>query len=174
MSKERKHTTFSQGGKGVQQKFMLSFFWVMELFSQTTLPKVTHYWTLLNKSWDVLKKEHCNMLTRGVCLLANNAPAPSSWAVAVEARWCAYEILLHLFYSHDLTLSVLFLFPETKNPVWNQQFSDRGDIIREKELVFNAIWGHLQWQSVEAQEMVGEMCDWIMTMQRSLMDYKAK
>ena len=50
------------------------------------------------------------MLTEGVHLLADKAPAHSSQAALMEARQCGYEILPHPPYSPDLAPSDFFLF----------------------------------------------------------------
>ena len=46
----------------------------------------TYYSTLLNKLRDALKIKHHGMLTKGVLLLVDNAPAHLSQAALVEAR----------------------------------------------------------------------------------------
>ena len=76
------------------------------------------------------------MLTKGVRLLADNAPAHSSQAAGEEATRCGYQILPHPPYSPDLAPSDFFLFPEMKNPLRGRRFDDRDDVIEEVEQWF--------------------------------------
>ncbi|XP_076059369.1 histone-lysine N-methyltransferase SETMAR-like [Oratosquilla oratoria] len=98
-------------------KVMLSVFWnchgviFTDYLANAQIITSTYYCTLLNKLRDALKKKRRGMLTKGVRLLADNAPAHSSQAAVVEARRCGYEILQHPLYSPDLTPKRLFLVP---------------------------------------------------------------
>ncbi|XP_076069212.1 histone-lysine N-methyltransferase SETMAR-like [Oratosquilla oratoria] len=86
---------------------------------------------------DFLKKKCCGMLTKGVRLLADNAPAHSSQAAVVETRRCGYDILPHPPYSPDLAPSDFFLFPEMKNPLRGRLFGDTDDVIQVVEQWFS-------------------------------------
>ena len=73
------------------------------------------------------------MLTKGTCLLADNAPSHSSQVAVDKAKACVFEILQHLSYSPDLAPNDFFLFPEMKNPLWGRQFNNTDDDINEVE-----------------------------------------
>ena len=64
------------------------------------------------------------MLTKGVRLLAENAPAHSSVAALLEARQCDYGILPPLPYSSEFAPSDFFLFPQMKTPLKGRRFDD--------------------------------------------------
>jgi len=82
------------------------------------------------------------MLTKGVRLLADNAPAHSSQAAVMEARQCGYEILPHPPYSPDLAPSDFFLFPQMKTPLRGRRFDDTDEVIEEVE----------QWFSTQSED----------------------
>ncbi|XP_076049161.1 histone-lysine N-methyltransferase SETMAR-like [Oratosquilla oratoria] len=85
------------------------------------------------KLQNALKKKHRDMLTKGVRLLADTAPAHSSQAAVVEARRCGYEVLPHPPYSPDLALNDFFLLPEMKNPLRSRRLDDTDDVIQVVE-----------------------------------------
>jgi histone-lysine N-methyltransferase SETMAR len=78
------------------------------------------------------------MLSKGVRLLADNAPAHSAHASVVEAEKCGFETLDHPPYSPDLAPSDFFLFPEMKNPLRGRRFDCREDVIQEVEAWFSS------------------------------------
>ncbi|XP_076043703.1 histone-lysine N-methyltransferase SETMAR-like [Oratosquilla oratoria] len=101
-----------------------------------------YYCTLLNKLRDALKKKRRGMLTKGVRLLADNAPAHSSQAAVVKTRRCGYETLPHQPYSPFLTPSGFFLYSEMKNPMRGRRFDDTEDVIQEMK----------QWFSTQSED----------------------
>ena len=101
-----------------------------------------YYCTLLNQLRDALKIKRRGMLTKGVRLLADNAPAHSSQAAVMEARQCGYEILPHPPYSPALAPSDFFLFPQMKTPLRGRRFDDTDEVIEEVE----------QWFSTQSED----------------------
>jgi histone-lysine N-methyltransferase SETMAR len=149
MSKQWKHTTSPPPRKAKVQKsagkVMLSVFWdcrgviLTDYLAKGETINSAYYCTLLNKLRDALKKKRRGMLTKGIRLLADNAPAHSSQASVMEARQCGYEILPHPPYSPDLAPSDFFLFPQMKTPLRGRRFDDTDEVIQEVEQeVFNA------------------------------------
>ncbi|KAJ7345079.1 hypothetical protein JRQ81_001029 [Phrynocephalus forsythii] len=76
-----------------------------------------YYCNLLEKLCDALKQKCRGMISKGVSLLANNAP-------------------VHPPYSPHLAPSNFFLFPEMKKPLCDQRFDDREDVIFKVEQWF--------------------------------------
>lgn len=122
---------------------MLSVFWDCRGIILTDyLPKgqtitSAYYSTLLQKLRAAVKEKRHGMISKGIRLLADNAPAHSAQATAVEADRCGYEILAHPPYSPDLAPSDFFLFPEMKKPLHGRRFDNTDDVILEVEQWFS-------------------------------------
>ncbi|KAJ7341759.1 hypothetical protein JRQ81_006703 [Phrynocephalus forsythii] len=95
---------------------------------------------------DALKQKHCGIISKGVCLLADNAPVHTAQASVVTAHRLGYELLQHPPYSPDLAPSDFFLFLEKKKPLCGWRFDDRDDVIFEVE----------QWFSSKAEDFYKE------------------
>ncbi|KAJ7315848.1 hypothetical protein JRQ81_002010 [Phrynocephalus forsythii] len=111
ISKEWKHPSFPPPMKAKVQKsarkVMLSIFWDnCGVILTNYLPKgetlnSDYYCNLLQKLHDALKQKHCGMISKGVCLLADNAPVHMAQASVVTAHCLGYELLQHPPYSPD-------------------------------------------------------------------------
>ncbi|KAJ7341996.1 hypothetical protein JRQ81_008330 [Phrynocephalus forsythii] len=92
-----------------------------------------YYCNLLEKLHEALKQKRCGMISKGIRLLADNAPVHMAQASMVTTHRLGYELLQHPPYSPDLAPSDFFLFPEMKKPLCGWRFEDREDIIFEVE-----------------------------------------
>ena len=99
----------------------------------------TDYSNLLDKLRVALKYKCRSILSRGICLLADNAPAHSSQVAVDKARACGFEILQHPPYSPNLAPSDFFLLPEIRSPLRVCRFDNTDDIVNEVEE-----WFHVQ------------------------------
>lgn len=143
MSKQWKHTSSPPPKKAkVQQsagKVMLSVFWDCRGVILTDyLPAgrtITgdYYRKLLCDLREKIKEKRRGMLSKGVLLLHDNAPAHSAHKTVQVAQRCGYQILPHPPYSPDLAPSDFFLFREMKKPLRGRRFIDNNDVIREVE-----------------------------------------
>ncbi|KAJ7338369.1 hypothetical protein JRQ81_011528 [Phrynocephalus forsythii] len=101
-------------------KLMLSFFWdsrrvmLTDYLSKSETLNSYYYCNLLEKLCDALKQKHHGMISKGVCLLADNAPVHTAQASFVTTHRLGYELLQHPPYSPHLAPSDFFLFPEMK------------------------------------------------------------
>ncbi|KAJ7344987.1 hypothetical protein JRQ81_000937 [Phrynocephalus forsythii] len=125
------------------RKVMLSVFWDSRGVLLTDLQKgetlnSNYYCNLLEKLRDALKQKQHGMISKGVCLLADNAPVHTAQASVVTAHRLGYELLQHPPYSPDFAPSDFFLFPEMKKPLCGQQFDDREDVIFKVEQWFSS------------------------------------
>lgn len=131
---------------------MLSVFWDSRGVILTDyLPKgetlnSDYYCNLLEKLRDALKQKRRGMISKGIRLLADNAPVHTAQASVVAAHRLGYELLQHPPYSPDLAPSDFFLFPEMKKPLRGRRFDDREDAIFEVE----------QWFSSKAEDFYKE------------------
>ena len=97
--------------KSQQARSYSQFFWDCHGIILTDyLPKgqtitVIYYSNLLDKLQVALKNKRCSMLSRGIHLLADNAPAQSSQVAVDKVRACGYGVLQHPPYSPDLATS---------------------------------------------------------------------
>lgn len=156
MSKEWRQSSSPPPKKAKVQKsagkVMLSVFWdcrgivLTDYLVKGQTITGAYYCSLLKKLRDALKLKRRGMLTKGVRLLADNAPAHSSQVAAVEAQQCGYEILQHPPYSPDLAPSDFFLFPQIKNPLRGRRFEDTDEVIQEVE----------QWFSAQSEEFYND------------------
>ncbi|KAJ7342063.1 hypothetical protein JRQ81_008563 [Phrynocephalus forsythii] len=105
-----------------------------------------YYCNLLEKLCDGLKQKCCCMISKGVRLLADNAPVHMNPAFVVTAHRLGYELLQHPSYSCDIAPSDFFLFPEMKKPLHGWHFYYREDVIFEVE----------QWFSSKAKDFYKE------------------
>lgn len=143
MSKQWKHHSSPPPKKAkVRQsagKVMLSVFWDRKGVILTDyLPAgqtITgdYYRKLLIDLREKIKEKRRGMLSRGVLLLHDNAPAHNAHETAQVAQTCGYQILPHPPYSPDLAPSDFFLFREMKKPLRGRRFVDNNDVIREVE-----------------------------------------
>ncbi|XP_076044826.1 uncharacterized protein LOC143027425 [Oratosquilla oratoria] len=125
MSKEWKHTTSPLPKKAKVQKSAgkdtLSAFWdcrgviITDYLAKGQIITSTYYCTLLNELRDALKKKRRGMLTKGVRLLADDAPAHSSQTAFAEARRCGNETLPYSLYAPDLASSDFFFSRDEKS-----------------------------------------------------------
>lgn len=148
MSKQWKHTFSPPPKKAkVRQsagKVMLSVFWDCRGVILTDyLPAgrtITgdYYRKLLTELREKIKEKRRGMLSKGVLLLHDNAPAHSAHQTVQVANTCGYEILPHPPYSPDLAPSDFFLFREMKKPLRGRRFLDSNDVKMEVEGWFSS------------------------------------
>ncbi|KAJ7344747.1 hypothetical protein JRQ81_000697 [Phrynocephalus forsythii] len=97
-----------------------------------------YYCNLLEKLRDALKQKQHGMISKGICLLADNAPIHTAQASVVTAHRLGYELLQHPPYSPDPAPSDFFPLPEMKKPLHGRRFDDREDVIFEVEQCFSS------------------------------------
>lgn len=125
-------------------KVMLSVFWdqsgiiLTDYLEKGKTITGQYYSNLLVKLREEIKKKRRGMLTRGVLLLHDNAPAHSSVAACQTARRCGFEILPHPPYSPDIAPSDFFLFPALKSDLRGQHFATDNDVISATEAWFSS------------------------------------
>ena len=91
----------------------------------------TYYSNLQDKLRVTLKNKHRGMISRGMSLLPDNAPAHSSQVTVDKARARGFGILKHPPYYPDLAPSEFFLFPEMKIQFRGRRFNNTDDVINE-------------------------------------------
>eukprot|EP00106_Octopus_bimaculoides_P023000 XP_014790442.1 PREDICTED: uncharacterized protein LOC106883816 [Octopus bimaculoides] len=77
---------------------------------------------------DAIKVGRCGMLTKGVCLLQDNAPVHNAHVTKMKAHSCSYEILPHPPYFPDLTPYDLHLFPTMNSFLEGKHFSEDDEL----------------------------------------------
>lgn len=118
-------------------KFMLTVFWdqhgvvMMDVLSKGTTITGAYYTSLIQKLQEAIKTKRHRMLTKGVCLLQDNAPVHISHIAQMEALSCGYDILPHPPYSPDLAPSNFHLFPPLKSFMKGKRFEDDETLISE-------------------------------------------
>lgn len=143
-SKQWKHASSPPPKKARSQpssgKVMLSVFWdsrgvlLTDYARKGTTITGNYYRNLLRKLRVEIKAKRRGMLTKGVRLLHDNAPAHSAHETVKLAGDLGYEILPHPPYSPDLAPSDFFLFHHLKKPLRGRRFKDDDEVITEVEL----------------------------------------
>jgi len=120
-SKQWKHADSPSPKKAKVQpssgKVMLSVFWdchgviLTDYAHKGQTITGQYYRDLLTKLRESIKKKRRGMLSKGVRLLHDNAPAHSAHETVAHAAALGYHILPHPPYSPDLAPSDFFLFP---------------------------------------------------------------
>lgn len=118
-------------------KIMLTVFWdqhgvvMMDFLEMGSTITGAYYASLLQKLREAIKTKRRGMLTKGVHILQDNAPAHNSNVAQMEARSCGYNILPHPAYSPDLAPSDFHLFPTMKSFLKGKHFLDDEGLISE-------------------------------------------
>lgn len=120
-------------------KVMVTVFWdaqgilLVDFLEQRRTINGDYYADLLSQLRTALLQKRRGMLTRGVFLLQDNAPAHKSRVAMKAAVDCGYELLPHPPYSPDLAPSDFHLFPNMKKFLRGRVFSG-DDEVKEKVL----------------------------------------
>ena len=77
---------------------------------------------------DSMRNKRRGMLTPGVLLLHNNAPAHKAKVAMAALRDCGFEQLDHPPYSLDLAPSDYYLFRILKRHLWGKRFAEDDDV----------------------------------------------
>ena len=117
-----------------------------------------YYSNLLTNLRQEIKLKRRGMLSRGVLLLHDNAPAHSSLAAMDTAGRCGYQILPHPPYSPDLAPSDFFLFPTLKSALRGQHFPTDNAVIQATESWFSAENGCTYRDGIRKVKMHWEKC----------------
>ncbi|CAI5770974.1 Hypothetical predicted protein [Podarcis lilfordi] len=105
---------------------------LMDFLAKGTTITETYYASLLQKLRKAIKIEKHGILTKGVCLLQDNASIHNLHVTQTEARSCGYEILPHPLYSPDLAPLDFHLFPTTKLFLKGKLFPDDEMLMSDK------------------------------------------
>ena len=87
-----------------------------------------YYADLLRRLRDCIKAKRRGMLTAGILLLHDNAPAHTARVSKAAIRECGFEDLPHPGYSPDLALIDFHLFPNLKKQLKGRRFSCDKDL----------------------------------------------
>ena len=117
-----------------------------------------YYSNLLIKLRSEIKLKRRGMLTKGVLLLHDNAPAHSSVAACQTAARCSYQILPHPPYSPDIAPSDFFLFPQLKSTLRGKHFPSDNDVIRVVEAWFSGQTGCFYKDGIRKVKQRWEKC----------------
>jgi len=123
-------------------KVMLSVFWDENgvIFTDYLQNGVTitaqYYINLLEKVRDAIKQKRRGMISKGILLLHDNAPAHTAHATTAAASRLGYHILPQPAYSPDLAASDFFLFRNLKKELSGRRFSDNEEVINAVESWF--------------------------------------
>lgn len=101
-----------------------------------------YYADILCQLRESVKKNRRGLLTKGVLLLHDNAPAHKSKLGVAALAECEFEILNHPPYSPDLAPSDYFLLPKLKKKLRGRRFED-------EDGVKSAVEGYFATQSEE-------------------------
>lgn len=147
-SKQWKHLDSPPPKKAKTQhssgKVMLSVFWdchgviITDYARKGQTITGASYRDLLTKLREVVKVKRRGVLTKGLRLLHDNAPAHSAHVTVTLASELGYDILPHPPYSPDLAPSDFFLFHRLKSPLRGKRFNDDEEVISEVEDFFNS------------------------------------
>lgn len=122
--------------KAVQSvgKVMLSLFWdgegalLADFLEHGRTITGDYYASLLTQLKQEIKSKRRGMVTKGVLLLHDNAPAHSSAVAIQKAAALGFEILQHPPYSPDLAPSDFFLFGKLKSHLRGTSFDSVADV----------------------------------------------
>lgn len=116
-------------------KVLYSFFWDHKgiVLKEPTPPGVTITKTyyaniLVNELHQEIKKQWRGLISAGVILQHDNAPAHTSHLVFSTIHILKYELLRHPPYSPDQAPSDYFLFPVLKDYLKGRHYSDRSSL----------------------------------------------
>ena len=88
-----------------------------------------YYADLLENLRQNIREKRSGMLTAGVLVLQDNAPAHTSAVATAAARRCGFEILPHPPYSPDMAPCDYFLFPNLKLHLKGQHYASDQEVI---------------------------------------------
>lgn len=133
-------------------KVMLSLFWdskgvlLADFLEHGKTITGQYYADLLTRLKDEIKKKRRGMITNGILLLHDNAPAHMSAVARTKADDLGLEILEHPPYSPDLAPSDFFLFGQMKSHLRGTRFSSDEEL---KEAV-------LEWLNGQNKDFYNE------------------
>lgn len=120
-------------------KVMASIFWdakgvlLMDFLRKGETVTGMYYSSLLGKLRVAIKEKRKGMLSKGVLLHADNAPAHSSALAVGKVHECGFQIIQHPPYSPDLAPSDYYLFPNLKKHLAGTRFASDDDVIEAVE-----------------------------------------
>jgi histone-lysine N-methyltransferase SETMAR len=115
-------------------KVLYSFFWDHKgiILKEPTPAGVTitkeYYANILVELHQEIKKQRRGLVSAGVILHHDNAPAHTSFLVSSTIHNLKYELLRHPPYSPDLAPSDYFLFPVLKDYLAGRHYNDRSSL----------------------------------------------
>lgn len=167
-SKQWKHVESPPPKKAKTQpsagKVMLTVFWDQDGVLLTDYLAKGHtitgqyYSQLLIRLREEIKGKRRGLLSKGVFLLHDNAPAHSSVVACQTARDCGYQILPHPPYSPDLAPSDFFLFPGLKSSLRGRRFGDDNDVISAADDYFSSKDGGFYRSGIRKVKTRWEKC----------------
>ena len=116
-------------------KVMASIFWdakgvlLMDFLRKGETVTGMYYSSLLDKLRVAINEKRKGMLSKGVLLHADNAPAHSSALAVGKVYECGFQIIQHAPYSPDLAPSDYYLFPNLKKHLAGTRFASDDDVI---------------------------------------------
>ena len=116
------------------KKIMATIFWdcrgilLIDFKERNTTVNAAYCASLLHKLRDAIKDKRQGMLSRGVCLLHNNAPVHTAAVAKVAVKECGFKEIEHPPYSLDLAPSDYYLFSELKKDLQGRKFDDEEEV----------------------------------------------
>ena len=132
----RPHKARAQPSAG---KVLLTVFWdsrgviLTDYLEQGHTVTGPYYAGLLRRLRDCVAQKRRGLLTRGVLLLQDNAPAHTSEVATRAARQCRFELLNHPPYSPDLSPCDYYLFPKLKYHLKGNRYDNDEQVIADAE-----------------------------------------
>jgi len=102
------------------KKIMATIFWdckgilLIDFKERNTSVNDAYCASVLHKLRDTVKEKRRGMLSRGVCLLHDNAPVHTAAVAKAAVKECGFQEIEHPPYSPDLALSDYYLFSKLK------------------------------------------------------------
>jgi [histone H3]-lysine36 N-dimethyltransferase SETMAR len=138
-SKQWKHPDSPRPKKAISkpssEKILYSFFWDKDgvivqwpVEKGHTITGAYHAQLLRDQLHPALKSKRRGLITRGVLLQQDNAPAHTSHVAQAAVFELGYEVLPHPPYSPDLAPSDYFLFPRAKQELRGRAFHSRSSL----------------------------------------------
>ncbi|XP_048241256.1 histone-lysine N-methyltransferase SETMAR-like [Haliotis rufescens] len=146
-------------------KIMATVFWdskgvLMIDYKPPKKTKITGaYWAdLMKKLRNAIKEKRRGMLTAGVLLLHDNAPAHKRRVAQAAIRECKFEQLNQPPYSPDLEPSNYYLFRHLKSHLRGTRFANDDDLIAATEAWFGGQGEDFYFQGIESLQHKWEKC----------------
>jgi len=116
------------------KKIMATIFWdcrgilLIDFKERNTNVNGEYYALVLHELRDTVKEKRRGILSRGVCLLHDNAPVHTAAVAKAAVKECGFQEIEHPPYSPDLALSDYYLFSKLKKDLRGKKFDDEEEV----------------------------------------------